>query len=391
MKIASKPLALFFCLATTTSSTAFAPASFKSNASTSVETNSFHSLAVNDAVVNNTKKNKTSLIKALWGQIRGGSSSGTALNSAVAETEEAAAAAPTEIFRTDYEPLPHVVSKINMNFVIEEGVTKVTSELTIEPNEKYSGKAEDLVLDGDETCVKLLSIALNGKSLEEGKDYTLAPGKLTLKNPPAGSVLETTVEIIPEDNTQLSGLYKSGSMYCTQCEAMGFRRITYYPDRPDNMAVFEKVRLEADTENYPILLANGNLVESGDAGNGRHYAVWSDPYPKPSYLFACVAGNLGKIEGSYTTTSGRDVTLQVFSEPRDAGKLQYAMESLKRSMKWDEDRFGLEYDLDLYNIVAVDSFNMGAMENKVCLRKKKKKSKLDCIFVNLTVKTYSRD
>ena len=286
------------------------------------------------------------------------------MNSAVA-TEADEATAPTEIFRTDYEPLPHVVSKINMNFVIEEGVTKVTSELTIEPNDKYTGSSKDLVLDGDETCVKLLAISLNGNPLEEGKDYTLAPGKLTLKSPPAGAILETTVEIVPEDNTQLSGLYKSGSMYCTQCEAMGFRRITYYPDRPDNMAVFEKVRLEADAESYPILLANGNLIDSGDVGNGRHFATWTDPYPKPSYLFCCVAGNLGKIKDSYTTTSGRDVTLQVFSEPRDAGKLQYAMESLKRSMKWDEDKFGLEYDLDLYNIVAVDSFNMGAMENKV--------------------------
>jgi aminopeptidase N len=146
---------------------------------------------------------------------------------------------------------------------------------------------------------------------------------------------------------------------------MGFRRITYYPDRPDNMAVFERVRIEADATEYPVLLSNGNLLEEGELEDGkRRYAVWTDPFAKPSYLFAAVAGNLGHIEDSYTTTSGRKVKLQLFSEFPNVGKLSYAMESLKLAMKWDEDLFGLEYDLDLYNIVAVDSFNMGAMENK---------------------------
>lgn len=155
-------------------------------------------------------------------------------------------------------------------------------------------------------------------------------------------------------------------MYCTQCEALGFRRITYFPDRPDNMAMFTKVRLEADKDLYPVLLSNGNLVEQGPAEKeGRHYAVWSDPFPKPSYLFAAVAGKLGSISDSYVTNpSGREVQLQIFSEPENTHKLQYAMESLKRSMKWDEDRFGLEYDLGIYNIVATNDFNMGAMENK---------------------------
>ena len=287
----------------------------------------------------------------------------TALNSAVAT--EAETTAPVEIFRNDYSPLPHVVSKIDMDFVIEEGKTKVTTDLTIEPNDKYSGDSNDMVLDGDETCVKLLSITMNGKELVADKDYVLEPGRLILKSPPAGAIVQTVVEIVPEDNTQLSGLYKSGPMYCTQCEAMGFRRITYYPDRPDNMAVFGRVRLEANKADYPVLLANGNLIESGDLEqDGRHYAVWSDPYPKPSYLFCCVAGNLGSIKDKFTTTSGREVDLELFSEKENVGKLDYAMESLKRSMKWDQDRYGLEYDLDLYNIVAVDSFNMGAMENK---------------------------
>jgi aminopeptidase N len=196
----------------------------------------------------------------------------------------------------------------------------------------------------------------------------LEPGKLILKASAlagaASNTLETVVEIIPEDNTQLSGLYKSGAMYCTQCEAMGFRRITYYPDRPDNMAVFEEIRIEASQKDYPVLLSNGNLIDKGDLGNGRHYATWKDPFPKPSYLFCAVAGNLGSIQDSYTTMSGRNVKLEIFSEKENVSKLQYAMESLKRSMKWDEDKFGLEYDLDLYNIVAVNDFNMGAMENK---------------------------
>ncbi|CAJ1946529.1 unnamed protein product [Cylindrotheca closterium] len=272
--------------------------------------------------------------------------------------------APVEIFRTDYEPLPHAVTKINMDFNLNDRKTIVTSELTIQPNKLYKGNSKDLPLDGEEKIVKLLSLSMNGKDLKEGDDFTLAPGKLVIKNPPAGAVLKTVVELVPEDNFKLSGLYKTGPMYCTQCEAMGFRRITYYPDRPDNMAIFEKVRLEADKKAYPVLLANGNMIDNGDLDGGRHYATWTDPFPKPSYLFCCVAGDLGKIHDTYTTMSGRKVDLQVFSESHNVHKLDYAMESLKNSMKWDEDRFGLEYDLDLYNIVAVDSFNMGAMENK---------------------------
>jgi aminopeptidase N len=310
---------------------------------------------------------KTAMQHALSLSTRGGAlSSSSALNSAVADTAESTA--PVEIFRNDYKPLPHIVTKIHMDFKIQDGVTTLTSKLFIEPNPAVSNPSnQDMVLDGDETCVKLMKLSLDGRDLLEGTDYTLAPGKLILKAPPPGSVLTTVVEVIPEENTQLSGLYKSGPMYCTQCEAMGFRRITYYPDRPDNMAIFESVRLEADKQDYPILLANGNLVESGDTeSDGRHYAVWTDPFPKPSYLFCCVAGNLGSIKDTYTTTSGRKVTLELFSEAANVGKLDYAMDSLKKSMKWDEDKYGLEYDLDIMNIVAVDSFNMGAMENKVC-------------------------
>jgi len=343
-------------LSATASTTAFAPRSSIAMSSNNVATQN------NNRTCSPTAAN--------------GSGQCSALSSTVTENEETTAEEeakkPTEIFRLDYKPLDLVVSKISMDFDIRDGKTTVKSQLTIDKNPKLDGDewnpddAHDLVLDGDETCVTLLEVALDGKVLVEGEDYVLSPGKMVVKNPPPGSVLSTTVTIVPEENTQLSGLYQSGPMYCTQCEAMGFRRITYYPDRPDNMAVFESIRLEADKEQYPVLLANGNLVEEG-AGeeSDRHYAVWTDPYPKPSYLFCCVAGNLGKITDSYVTQPGqRSVELNIYSDPKDAHKLQYAMESLKNSMKWDEDKYGLEYDLDLYNIVAVDSFNMGAMENK---------------------------
>jgi aminopeptidase N len=358
MKFPSRPISLFLLATESWSATAFRPLSFGSRR------REVTSLTRNHGVWSTKpEQGKCLLMHHLAGQrtsavsgvltTRGGATSlsTSALNSAVAALAETET--PVEIFRKDYEPLPHVVSKIEMDFDIHDGKTTVTSRLFIEPNKSYQGKSTDLTLDGDETCVKLLSLKLNGKDLEQGKDFELAPGKLVLKNPPSGSTLTSVVEIVPEDNTQLSGLYKSGSMYCTQCEALGFRRITYYPDRPDNMATFTSVRLEAEKEKYPVLLSNGNLVEEGTLENGRHFATWSDPFPKPSYLFCCVAGDLGKIEDTYTTVpSGREVKLAVYSEPRNVGKLGYAMESLKRSMKWDEDKFGLEYDLDIYNVVA---------------------------------------
>ena len=209
----------------------------------------------------------------------------TALNAAVAQTETTQ---PTEVFRKDYQPLPFTVSKAQLSFDIRDRKTTVTTKLTLQENpmataSHYSDDKKALVLDGDESCVKLLSIQCNGKELVPDKDYTLQPGKLILLNPSSGDVLETTVELVPEDNTQLSGLYYSDPMYCTQCEAEGFRRITYYPDRPDNMAVFDRVRIEASKDEYPILLSNGNMLEQGavDSNGDRHYAVFSDPFPKP--------------------------------------------------------------------------------------------------------------
>lgn len=258
---------------------------------------------------------------------------------------------------------------MTLDFDIYSGSTIVKSTLSVVKNEGSTVEKGDLILDGDESSVKLKEIYLDGEKLNSGSDYTLTSSQLIVHSScftgKSSFKLETTVSIVPEDNTQLSGFYKSGSMYCSQCEAEGFRRITYYPDRPDNMAKFTHVKIAADADSYPILLSNGNLVSTTEKdGEGRHSAVWEDPFPKPSYLFAVVVGDLGSIKDSYTTTSGRNVHLEIFSEKENVGKLDYAMESLKNSMKWDEDKFGLEYDLDIYNVVAVNDFNMGAMENK---------------------------
>jgi aminopeptidase N len=258
-----------------------------------------------------------------------------------------------EIFRNDYQPLPFTVSKISLEFDIFDGKTIVTSTFSIVQNNSPTvpeSIKDTLVLDGEEDVITLCSITVDDKELVKGEDYLLEKDKLVLKNPKDGQVISIKVEIVPETNTTLQGLYKSASVYCTQCEAMGFRRITYYPDRPDNMAIFEKVRICACTDKNPILLSNGNLIETGvvdpgsnDDSRARHYAVWSDPFPKPSYLFAIVAGDLGKIDDNFVTQSGRNVNLSIYSEHNNVSKLKYAMGALQRSMKWDEDRFGVSY------------------------------------------------
>lgn len=310
------------------------------------------------------------------------------LNSALAESTTNNPPKPIETFRLNYTPLNYKVTQVSLDFNINERNTIVKTVMTVEKNDAAdtttAGEVMDgLDLDGDERVVTLLELSVDGCSdaLIPHVDYTLKPGKLIIhaKTLHRGAsdastnnkmIVRTTVMIVPEDNTQLSGLYNDGSMYCTQCEAEGFRRITYYPDRPDNMATFTSVRIEANSTLFPVLLSNGNLIKTGICGNDnenggfRKFALWHDPFPKPSYLFALVAGDLGMIDGRYITMSGREVMLRFYSEHKNTNKLKYALESLQRAMKWDEDTYGLEYDLDLFNVVAVESFNMGAMENK---------------------------
>jgi len=327
-----------------------------------------------------------------------------------------------EKFRKDYQLSPYRINRVSLDITIIEEETEKTTTTKKKKGEAASGDDDDddditlvksimnvspqsistststtsvpvpLELDGED--LKLRYIALNGKELIEKDDYVLTEaGGLIILEPPReftstststsstgtgtgasisnSFTLETLVAIKPQKNTQLSGLYKSNGMYVTQCEAQGFRRITYFQDRPDIMATYD-VRIEANKENYPVLLSNGNamdkgdiILEEGEEGKGRrHWAKFVDPFPKPSYLFAIVAGDLGKMEGSFQTMSDRDIQLSVWSEPENVDQLDWAMKSLKDAMKFDEETYGREYDLDVYNIVAVNDFNMGAMENK---------------------------
>ncbi|CEM00603.1 unnamed protein product [Vitrella brassicaformis CCMP3155] len=275
---------------------------------------------------------------------------------------------PKEKKRLDYRPPEYWIKKVDLDFDVHKDTTTVRSVLTCYRN-RGSPSGADLVLHGEDLTLK--EVKLNGKVLSEGAEgyghdedkQLVIRGKLLPADPDELFKVETTVAICPEKNFQLSGLYKSGGMYCTQCEAEGFRRITYFLDRPDVMSLYT-VRVEASKSEYPVLLSNGNQISSGDAADGRHYASFEDPHPKPCYLFALVVGNLKSIHSDFTTTSGRKVRLEIFSEPHNVAKLDWAMESLKKAMKWDEEKFGREYDLDVFNIVAVDDFNMGAMENK---------------------------
>ncbi len=259
----------------------------------------------------------------------------------------------------DYRPPDWLVDRVHLDVSLQPNASHVRATLSLRPNPATS--PAPLVLDGD--GLTLSSISLDGKPLAVDA-YIASPDRLTLAQPPQRP-FELSIETIidPSANTQLMGLYRSSGTYCTQCEAEGFRRITYFPDRPDVMAVYT-TRIEADKAQAPILLANGNLIESGDLPAGRHFAVWHDPFPKPSYLFAMVGGALACVEDSFVTMSGRKVALKIYVEPGKEDRCGYAMDSLKRSMRWDEQAFGREYDLDIFMIVAVSDFNMGAMENK---------------------------
>ncbi len=258
----------------------------------------------------------------------------------------------------DYRAPDFAIATVDLDFRLDPHATRVTARLAMRP----LNPGAPLVLDGDE--LKLTSVAIDGAVLGPDR-YTATLDKLTIAGVPEGPFTLTIVtEIDPTANTRLMGLYRTSGTWCTQCEAEGFRRITYFLDRPDVLAVYT-TRIEAPKDTAPVLLSNGNLVDSGEvAGSDRHFAVWHDPFPKPSYLFALVAGDLGRIEDSFTTMSGRKVALAIYCEHGKEARSAWAMDSLKRSMRWDETAFGREYDLDVFNIVAVSDFNMGAMENK---------------------------
>ncbi|MBQ0724937.1 MAG: aminopeptidase N [Cycloclasticus sp.] len=264
------------------------------------------------------------------------------------------------IYLNDYTVPPFLISHSELHFELSADDTYVRSRLSIHRNPLCQLKPDDLVLVGED--LTLVSILVDNQALAE-KDYLINDETLTILQPSDDFILEITNRIQPSSNTALSGLYESKTMLCTQCEAEGFRRITWYLDRPDVMSSFH-VTLVADKDNYPVLLSNGNRIDQGVLDNNKHWASWQDPFPKPSYLFALVAGNLACLQDRFTTCSGREIALEIYVEAHDLDKTQHAMQSLKNAMRWDEEAFGREYDLDLYMIVAVSHFNMGAMENK---------------------------
>ena len=267
---------------------------------------------------------------------------------------------PQTIYLSDYKVPAYLVDTVELTFELFEDGARVHSTLELRRNPESAEASAPLELDGD--SLKLESVALDGAKLA-ASDYEDRGDQLVIRSVPDQFCLTIVTWIEPQNNTRLEGLYKSFGMFCTQCEAEGFRCITYFPDRPDVMARF-RTRIEASKDAYPILLSNGNDVERGELERGRHFVTWEDPFPKPCYLFALVAGDLVEKRDSFTTCSGRDIDLRMYVEPRNAEKCDHAMDSLKRSMRWDEEVYGREYDLDIFMIVAVDDFNMGAMENK---------------------------
>jgi aminopeptidase N len=270
------------------------------------------------------------------------------------------AAGPGIIFLKDYTPPAYLVDKVDLHFDLDASSTRVRATLDMRHNPEYPEKQPRLELDGEH--LELLSLLLEGTPLEETQ-YEFEQGRLIIPKVPEQFQLIIETRINPAANTALEGLYYSGKMLCTQCEAQGFRRITYFPDRPDVMSRYS-VTLVANKDEYPVLLSNGNLVEEGESDDGRHWARWEDPSLKPSYLFALVAGQLVCKQDSYTTLSGSEVDLRLYVEQENRDKCDHAMTSLKQAMQWDEQTYGREYDLNIYMIVAVNDFNMGAMENK---------------------------
>ena len=263
----------------------------------------------------------------------------------------------TAKYLADYLPSDFTIDTVNLTVALDDHKTVVTNTLTVT---KSDNSQQDLILDGEH--LTLVSVSIDGSIVNE-QGYSQTESQLTIFNVPDEFTLTLVTEIDPANNTALEGLYKSGGAFCTQCEAEGFRRITYYLDRPDVMAVFT-TKVIADKATYPYLLANGNPIERGELADGKHFVTWHDPFRKPCYLFALVAGDFDLLKDEFVTLSGRTVALEIFVDRGNKHKALHAMDSLKRSMAWDEQVFGLEYDLDIYMIVAVDFFNMGAMENK---------------------------
>ncbi len=266
-----------------------------------------------------------------------------------------------KIYLKDYTPPPYLVDSIDLRLELDPAATRVVADLRCRRNPAGGTDPAPLELNGEH--LELVAVRLDGRRLEEGSFRH--DGRILTIDPVPGDSFAVQVETIvnPRDNTALEGLYLSSGNYCTQCEAEGFRRITCFPDRPDVMSVFTTT-IVADRATCPVLLSNGNPVDSGTLEDGRHWVTWHDPFPKPCYLFALVAGDLVRISDTFTTMGGREVALHIYVEERNRDKCGHAMESLKKAMRWDEERFGREYDLDIYMIVAVDDFNMGAMENK---------------------------
>ena len=273
------------------------------------------------------------------------------------ENDLSPTASNTTIYLKDYQVPDFLIDSVKLNAQLGKTETLITATLLIRRN---GGHSKSLVLDGEK--MQLVGLKLNGQNLGDS-DYSINEHSLTIKKVPNDFVLEIQTQLQPHLNTELSGLYQSSGNFCTQCEAEGFRRITYFLDRPDVLATYD-VTITASKKDCPVLLSNGNFVEAGENSDGTHWAKWSDPHPKPSYLFALVAGDLENITDEFITKSGKPVKLNIYTQSHNIDKCEHAMASLINSMKWDEQVYGREYDLEIYNIVAVDDFNMGAMENK---------------------------
>ena len=264
--------------------------------------------------------------------------------------------------RADYRPPAFLVDRVALEFDLDPDATRVTSTLTFRRNPDADPRDRDAPLALDGEGLADVAVELDGVPLPATR-VVQSPGRLSVADLPGAGTLAVHTRIAPARNSALEGLYVSSGVFCTQCEPEGFRRITWFPDRPDVLATYT-VTIRADRARYPVLLSNGNLVDAGELAGGQHYVVWHDPFPKPSYLFALVAGDLAALEDSFTTRSGRPVHLAIYSTPKNLPRCRHAMEALKASMRWDEERFGREYDLDRFMIFCADDFNMGAMENK---------------------------